>query len=312
MAPPLPQSPGWYPDPDIRAGSPPVLRYWDGKGWTDRRRPMPIVGALDLGGVVGLRLPQALEGPARAPALPAPAAEVSATREGPVARTDSPNRPVASDRRGVDLPTAPDGGQDGPPKPPRLGGGGGNGGGEPEQPAAGPRLRRKWWFVAAVAVVAALAVLVAAQALRPPSVGPRVLTDQHFVQLANDECAKTMPDLRPPEGGPLGSLTTPNQAADQIDRAAKGLDDLADRLAILPAATADRPHITAWLDGWHRYDEIGRVYAEYLRQHGTPQKRPAFLVDAAQLARNVDNFARANGLKGCLFTFVFVADPSQF
>jgi len=319
-----PQSPGWYPDPDILPDRSRTLRYWDGTGWTERRRPVPVTGRLNLGPVAGLHQAQALEGPARAPELPAPAAEVSATREGPIARTDGLNRGAGTDQVGADLPVAPAGGQAQPPEPPRLGGGGGDGGGSSGSgsgesggggtgPAAtGRPLRRKWWFVAAVAVVAATGVLVTAQAMRPPSFGPRVLTDSGFVQAANTECARTIPTLRPTDGGPLGSFTTPVQAADQIDRAAQGLDDLANRLAALPAADADRPHINAWLDGWHGYDNIGHMYASYLRAHGTPDKQPPFLAGAAQLARTVDAFAQANGLKGCAFTFIFVADPSQF
>lgn len=30
--------PGWYPDPEGE----PKERYWDGRGWTDRTRPMVI------------------------------------------------------------------------------------------------------------------------------------------------------------------------------------------------------------------------------------------------------------------------------
>ncbi len=85
MAGPRPQSPGWYPDPDIHPGSKNILRYWTGSRWTDRRRPMPILTTLDLGGSIGAPKTRALEGPARTAEAPAPtpAAEVSATRDAP-------------------------------------------------------------------------------------------------------------------------------------------------------------------------------------------------------------------------------------
>jgi hypothetical protein len=165
--------------------------------------------------------------------------------------------------------------------------------------------------LAAAAVVAALATVLVGEALRPPSPGPRVLTDNHFIQLANNECARSLPDLRPPDGGPMGSAVSPTQVADQIDKAAVGLDALADRLAALPAADVDRPHIAAWVSDWHQYDAIGHQYATYLRLHGATGKAPAMLTTGTSLARTIDNFTRANGLGGCEFSFTYNPDPSQ-
>jgi hypothetical protein len=157
-----------------------------------------------------------------------------------------------------------------------------------------------------------LAVILTGQALRTPSPGPRVLTDNHFVQLANDLCAKTLPGLRPPDAGPMGSALSPTLVEGQIDQAAKGLDDLANQLAALPAAAADRPPIATWLDQWHQYDAVGHQYAAYLRAHGTNGKAPAVLQTGAVLAKSIDNFTRANGLSNCEFDFTYNPDPSQF
>jgi hypothetical protein len=148
--------------------------------------------------------------------------------------------------------------------------------------------------------------------MRPPSPGPRVLTDTQFVKLANANCAKTLPTLRPPDGGEIPPAVTPVNAAAQIDKAATGLDDLANRLAALPAAAVDQPHIAAWLDDWHRYDAVGHQYANFLRQHGATSKAPPMLKTGADVAKSADNFARANGLVDCLFAFTYVPDPSQF
>ncbi len=315
MTPARPKAPAWYPDPDIHPGSKSVLRYWNGRHWTDRRRPAPILTTLDLQGPFGVPLPAALEGPVRTADLRAPAAEVSATRDAPTGLVEPIDRPTTAEGRRVELPTSSGGGRGTPPRPPELGGGGG-GGGEGGDGGAdretGIRRRRKWWFFAAAAVVAALAMILVGQALRPASPGPRVLTDNHFIQLANNECARSLPDLRPPDGGPFGSAVGPTQVADQIDKAAAGLDALADRLAALPAAEVDRPHIAAWLDGWHQYDDIGRQYAAHLRLHGATGKAPAMLKTGTYLARTVDNFTRANGLGGCEFSFNYNPDPSQF
>jgi hypothetical protein len=317
MAASRPKSPGWYPEPDILPGSRATLRYWNGRHWTDRRRPMPVLTNLDLVSGMGVPHLRALEGPARHASLPAPAAEISATREAPSALTDRPERTGGpTEARGADRPASPGGGRGIPPVPPEPGGGGGGGGdredGEGGGSGATKKRQKKWWVFAGVAVLAAIAVALAGQAMRPKPAGPRVLTDGQFVRAANVECAKTMPTLRPPDGGPLGSKVTPAQAADQIDKAAVGLDDLATRLGALPAVAADRPHIAGWLNDWHDYAATGHVYATDLRVHGASGKAPAVLTTAAALARSADHFSKANGLGNCLFAFPYNPDPSQF
>ncbi|MDP9073649.1 MAG: hypothetical protein M3N98_05630, partial [Actinomycetota bacterium] len=173
--------------------------------------------------------------------------------------------------------------------------------------------RRKWLFLCALAVLGALAVGLVGRAMRPKTVEPRVLTDAAFIRAANADCTATLPTLRPADGGPLGSAMNANQAADQIETAANGMDGLIGRLAVLPAADADRPHIAGWLDDWHRYTVTGHDYATFLRQHGANQKNPpAMLNTAAQLGRKIDDFARANGLSRCLLAFVYTASPSDF
>ncbi len=102
MTGPRPKSPGWYPDPDILPAHKEGLRYWNGRHWTDRRRPIPIMTSLDLQGPFGVALPRVLEGPARTAELPAPAAEVSAGREAPPGRVDPIERPTGAGVRGID------------------------------------------------------------------------------------------------------------------------------------------------------------------------------------------------------------------
>ncbi|HSS11825.1 MAG TPA: hypothetical protein VLL25_18195, partial [Acidimicrobiales bacterium] len=156
----------------------------------------------------------------------------------------------------------------------------------------------------------AVAVGVVGEAIRPKSHGPRVLTDTRFVQLANAECAKTLGGLRPPDSGPFGSTITPVQAADGIDHAAGGLDALAGRLRSLPAADLDRPHINGWLDSWHRYTALGRQYATFLRENGTKNPGP-LLADSVRQAHLADDFALANGLNSCTFSYTPQPDPSN-
>jgi hypothetical protein len=139
-----------------------------------------------------------------------------------------------------------------------------------------------------------------------------VLTSSTFESGANGLCDKTLASLRPPvSSDPFGTTITPTQAADQIDRAATGLDKLAGQLRALPAPAADRPQIDGWLAGWGRYTALGRQYATGLRQHGTPNKAPQSEIDARREAATADRFALANGLKSCTFLVTPQPDPSS-
>jgi hypothetical protein len=167
-----------------------------------------------------------------------------------------------------------------------------------------------WFLISAIGGLAAIAVGLTAWVMRPQSYGPRVLTDTHFITAANSVCSKTIPTLRPPYGGPFGTTATPAQAADQIDGAATGLDQLAGQLRALPAAQADRPHISGWLDNWDGYITLGRQYATFLRQHAFAN--PGHLArDASHQATLADHFALANGLKSCTFSYTPQPDPSN-
>jgi hypothetical protein len=222
---------------------------------------------------------------------------------------------MASDVVGVDVPASTGGGRNLPPELPGTGGGGSGGSGDGERrPADGSpatRSRRRWWLYASVGVLCALVVTLAGEALRPKSPGPRVITDARFVSAANAACAKTLATLRPTDGGAFGSLVSPTQVAGEIDQAATGLDNLANRLAALPIVASERPYITGWTNDWHAYDTAGRQYAAFLRQHGATSKAPPMLATAAHLAKVADNFALANGLKSCQFTYVDTSNASD-
>jgi Protein of unknown function (DUF2510) len=173
------------------------------------------------------------------------------------------------------------------------------------------RSRRKWLILAVAAVVGAVVVGVAGEAMRPKSPGPRVLTDSSYVRLANEECARTLPGLRPPDAGPFGQAIPPAKTAAQIETAAGGLDRLADRLRALPVSAVDRAHVDSWLAGWHRYTNLGRQYAAFLRQRGDANAG-SLIATSAREATVADNFARANGLGTCeLFATPTPLDPSS-
>ena len=164
--------------------------------------------------------------------------------------------------------------------------------------------------MASVALVAAVGVGVAGEAMRPKPVGHRVLTDTTYIRLANTACTRVMPGLRPPDTGPFGQVDTPVQTADQIQKAAAGLDNLTATLRSLPIAVVDRVPVNTWLDGWTRYIALGRSYADFLRQHGTANPG-SLITDSVNQAKAADKFALANGLGGCALFATPQPDPSN-
>jgi len=165
-------------------------------------------------------------------------------------------------------------------------------------------------LLVAAALAGTIAVGAAGEAARPKGPGPGVLTDSRYVRLANAECSATLPGLRPADSGPFGQAIPPVQTAAQIDRAAAGLDSLADRLRALPASGGDVPHVEAWLEGWHRYAERGRQYAIFLRERGNANPG-SLLADSVSEARAADDFALANKLGSCAFFATPQPDPSN-
>ena len=308
-----PSAAGWYPDPDILPTAKAMLRYWDGAHWTERRRPVPFLTRLEVGTSIGVPVPRVLEGPARVAELPARTPELSAGHDTSGGRADTLDRPRASEVRSVDVPNATGGGRGVPPEPPEPGGGGGGEGSGDDDgaPPARPTSRRKWWLLVALCVACAIAVVLAGEALRPPSYGPRVVTDAQFVKAANSLCAKTLPGLRPADGGAFGSIVTATQTASDIDKAATGLDRLATQLGALPDSPTDQPYVEAWLNEWHQYATLGRQYADYLRQHGTAGKQPEVVTTGNQVAARATDFALANHLDSCQFTYVDTSNASD-
>jgi len=301
-------SAGWYSDPE----RPDRLRYWDGRHWTTGHRPLPAwtvpgrSASIEHLGPVG---PTPTSGPIAAIELPAPAAGVS-SRQGPAGPLPGEGIPPMSSPPGTRMPIHRPA-DDGPPPPERPGGpnGGGEGGGGDERR---PGRRRKWIVIGAFTAMFALVLGLSAEALRPRSTGPRVLTDTHFVSQANTLCNATLASLRPAgTTDPFGASITPEQAAAGADKAAAGLDALATKLDALPAAPADEAHIGGWLDGWHRYAALGHQWATFLREHGTAKPPSQLVRSFTEEATSADDFALANRLKACTFSYAAQVDPSS-
>jgi hypothetical protein len=147
-------------------------------------------------------------------------------------------------------------------------------------------------------VVLLSAVVIGYQITRPAPRGPKVLTDQAFVQQANRTCAAAISSLRPQDTS-RDSTITPEQIADQSTKAADGLAALAQQLRDLPVAPEQGPFVAGWLDGWGTFIDAGHRYAQAVRSGNVKAANEvARSGDPAQ--RRADAFARGNGLDACL------------
>lgn len=184
---------------------------------------------------------------------------------------------------------------------------------DPEGPAPGqrtdaaPEEDRSWQaphgFPWPPIVLIGTAVLISAvvifyQVTRPPPTGPKVLTDQAFVEQANRICQTAIPALRPQDTSREASVS-PAQIADQAAAAADGLAALSQELRAVPIVASQEPFVDGWLDGWGTFIDAGRRYS---RSIGSGDIEAANEVaragDPAQ--RQADAFARGNGLRSCL------------
>ena len=142
------------------------------------------------------------------------------------------------------------------------------------------------------------AVVIGYQVTRPAAKGPKVLTDQAFVDRANQSCRAAIPPLRPQDTGRAASVS-PEEIADQSVRAADGLAALAQELRALPVAAEQATFVEGWLDGWGAFIDAGRRYAQALRSGDIEAaNKVARSGDPAQ--RRADAFARGNGIDACL------------
>ena len=142
------------------------------------------------------------------------------------------------------------------------------------------------------------AVVIGWRVTRPAPSGPRVITDQAFVQQANERCAAAIPGLRPQDTR-RDDISSPAQIAEQSVRAAEGLAVLATELRTLPVAGEQKPFVDGWLDGWGTFIDSGRRFARAIETGDVDAANDvARSGDPAQ--RRADAFARGNGIDRCL------------
>lgn len=142
------------------------------------------------------------------------------------------------------------------------------------------------------------AVVLGYRLTRPAPSGPKVITDQAFVEQANQRCRAALAPLRPQDTS-RDSSVSPAEIADQSAQAADGLAALAQELRNVPVAAPQEPFVAGWLDDWGTFIDAGRRYAQAVRTGDVAMaNKVAKSGDPAQ--RRADAFARGNDLDACL------------
>jgi len=156
-----------------------------------------------------------------------------------------------------------------------------------------------WPPIVLVGIVVVISgVVIGYQTTRPAPSGPKVLTDQAFIEQANRTCKAAIPALRPQDTS-RDSTISPEQIADQAARAADGLSALAQRLREVPVVAEQRPFVEGWLDGWGTFIDAGNRYARAIRT-GDVKAANAVARSGDPAQRRADAFARGNGINACL------------
>lgn len=124
---------------------------------------------------------------------------------------------------------------------------------------------------------------------------PRI-DDAAFARQAERVCAKELPPLR-------ADLTDdeprePGEVAPTIEARADSLDELVRALKAVEVQPDSRSEVEAWLGDWDAYIDVGRRYAEALRE-GDPDRYSAVADEGLAPQARISAFARTNGFESC-------------
>lgn len=157
-------------------------------------------------------------------------------------------------------------------------------------------MRRRYWVLAALVV--AVVYFVTVQANREPR-PPRTIADTAFARNAAALCADTVPGLRAQPDQNRREERNERATADRVERAAAGLEELAEEIEGLPVKATDRAEVAAWLDAWREYITAGRRYADAVRTGDADAFSAQAEASRASLNR-IGRFARANHIDACI------------
>lgn len=168
-----------------------------------------------------------------------------------------------------------------------------------------PAPRRRWVAPLLVALgVLGLGAFVGSL-LRGGGPPPRTIADRAFAQAASEACARRLPALRPTTTVQDDDLTREEalaydrRVATEVERAATGIDGLADELGALPVAEADRVAVARWVDDWRAFAAVGHRYADAARR-GDGQAVARVEREAGAPAERIYRFAAGNDADACV------------
>lgn len=124
---------------------------------------------------------------------------------------------------------------------------------------------------------------------------PRI-DDPRFAGQAERICSQELPPLRADLSD--DEPREPAEVAPTIDDRAASLEALVRSLRALPVKPAARAEVDEWFGDWRRYIDVGRRYADALRD-GDPDRYSAVADEGLEPQARISAFARANGFKSC-------------
>jgi hypothetical protein len=119
--------------------------------------------------------------------------------------------------------------------------------------------------------------------------------DSAFAEAANEACENAFSTFPPPSGADA----TFDERADAVEESHARLVALVDALGTLPVDATDRDEVAWWIARWRQFLAIGPEYAAAIRTGDRDIYRQiGDLGD--EPARDVDDFARNNGIGACM------------
>jgi hypothetical protein len=132
---------------------------------------------------------------------------------------------------------------------------------------------------------------------------PRTIGDRQFAAQANAVCARELPSLRPAEKGRQQNSKVDRPApkeAIKVERAAIGLEVVAQHLGAIPVREADAAKVRAWIADWVRYAKVGHTYAGVLRKGDDPARFTKAASEGNAVVHRIARFARGNHIDDCV------------
>jgi len=123
-----------------------------------------------------------------------------------------------------------------------------------------------------------------------------LIDDPGFAQQAERICAKEFPPLRADLSD--DEPREPGEVAPTIESRAESVEAIVRTLRGLRVDPKARGPVDAWFADWATYVDVGRRYADALKE-GDPERYSTVAEEGLEPQARISAFARANGFKSC-------------